>query len=90
MLLFAYLYICSSICVYICLTDCLSIYICLYISQVLIYVHVAKALAQGFPLFLSDNEVALTPEIIPPALFMRVVRVKDGKDMLPPCVKDML
>ena len=48
----------------------------------LIYIHVAEALAQDFPLFLSDNEVALTPEIIPPALFMRVVRVSDGKDMM--------
>ncbi|KAF0684181.1 Aste57867_23831 [Aphanomyces stellatus] len=57
-------------------------------AQLKIYVDVPKAIADGIPFYKSDNNVLLCPGVgdqgvLPPAYFVKVVRIKDGAQMYP-------
>jgi len=51
-------------------------------SEVVVWVNLREALRSGIPFFLSQNNVILTPGIVPPRFFERVLDVETGADLL--------
>ena len=50
--------------------------------QVLIYLDVKKALEEGLQIYLSSNEVALVPDMVPTHLFEKICEASTGKKII--------